>query len=77
NGAMAGAMIVFVLTIGSFIHPTILGSPSEYFISVYIEKLAVVQFNVPFASVLSLVLLVIVLAIIAVISHFIDFREVT
>lgn len=77
NGAMAGAMIVFVLTIGSFIHPTILGNPSEWFIPVYIQEQAQVEFNVPYASVLSLVMLVIVLVTIYGVSRMIDLREVT
>lgn len=77
NGAMAGAMIVFVLTIGSFIHPTILGNPSQWFIPVFIQQQAQVEFNVPYASVLSLVMLVIVLGTIFAVSRVVDLREVT
>lgn len=77
NGGLAGAMIVFVLTIGSFIHPTVLGNPSQWFIPVYIQQQAQVEFNVPYASVLSLVMLVIVLATIYGFSRVVDLREVT
>lgn len=77
NGGLAGAMIVFVLTIGSFIHPTILGNPSQWFIPVYIQEQAQVEFNVPYASVLSLVMLTIVLVTIYGVSRVINLREVT
>lgn len=77
NGGLAGAMIVFVLTIGSFIHPTILGNPSQWFIPVYIQEQAQVEFNVPYASVLSLVMLAIVLTTIYGVSRIVDLREVT
>lgn len=77
NGALAGAMIVFVITIGSFIHPTVLGNPAQWFIPVYIQEQAQVEFNVPYASVLSLVMLVIVLLTIYLVSRVIDLREVT
>lgn len=77
NGGLAGAMIVFVITIGSFIHPTVLGNPTEWFIPVFIQQQAQVEFNVPYASVLSLVMLSIVLVTIVGVSRIVDLREVT
>lgn len=76
NGALAGAGLVFVLTVGSYVNPVILGTPAERFLPVLIQQQVQTEFNVPFASVLSMVMLTIIMVIIVITVRLVDVREV-
>ena len=76
NGALAGAGLVFVLTVGSYVNPVILGSPSEWFLPVLIQEQVQKEFNVPFASVMSMVMLLVVGGILVAVAKLVDVREV-
>lgn len=76
NGALAGAGLVFVLTVGSYVNPVILGSPNEWFLPVLIQEQVQKQFNVPFASVMSMVMLLVVAGMLAATAKIVDVKEV-
>jgi ABC-type spermidine/putrescine transport system permease subunit I len=76
NGLLAGAGLVFVLTVGSYVNPVVLGSPSEWFLPVLIQEQVQKQFNVPLASVMSIVMLVVVASILIVTAKLVNVREV-
>ncbi|MCK5600970.1 ABC transporter permease [Candidatus Pacearchaeota archaeon] len=60
-GVGAGSLIVFILSIGFFITPALLGGRKDVVISMVIENQVNIQFNWPFAAALALVLLVLTL----------------
>ena len=50
-GAVAGSMLVFVLALGFFIIPALLGSPSDMTIAVYIERqTSILRFDIAAAA---------------------------
>jgi len=75
-GVMAGAMWVFVLTVGSFVNPVLLGKPEDWFLPVIIERQVQRELNVPFGSVLSLVLMSIVAVTVLAAARGIGLRRV-
>ena len=60
-GVGAGSLIVFILSIGFFITPALLGGRKNIVISMLIENQVTVQLNWPFAAAIALVLLVLTL----------------
>lgn len=60
-GVGAGSLIVFILAIGFFVTPALLGGRKDIVISVLIENQVTIQFNWPFAAAVALVLLVLTL----------------
>lgn len=63
-GLSTGCMLVFILTIGSYLTPDILGGPGELMISNIIRNEYYVTFNWPFGGALASIFLVITLAMI-------------
>ena len=70
NGIFAGAVIVFVLSLGFFITPALLGGGKVMMIAVLIEIEVRQTLNWPFAAALSAVLLVATLLVYAVAQRF-------
>lgn len=64
-GVSAGAVLVFVLSLGFYITPALLGGTGSTMIAVLINQQASQMLNWPMAAALSTVLLVVTLAIIA------------
>ena len=64
-GVSAGCLLVFILALGFFITPALVGGPQDLMISVLIQQ-QVDLINWPFASALAVVLLVAALAIFAI-----------
>ncbi len=62
-GIGAGALLVFIMALGFFITPALLGGRKELMISNLIEIQVVDLLNWPFASAMSIVLLIVTLAI--------------
>ncbi len=56
---ISSGVTVFVLTLGAIIVPQVLGQPQHWTLSVLITDQAIFNFNMPFASALAVVLLVI------------------
>lgn len=65
---ISGAVTVFVLTLGALIVPQVLGKPQHWTLSVLITDQAIFNFDMPFASALAVVLLVLSASVIALVS---------
>jgi ABC-type spermidine/putrescine transport system permease subunit I len=68
NGIIASGALVFILSIGSYTVPLLLGNPSEWTLPVIITDVIQTQLNVPFGSALATIMtaLVIVLFVVMV-----------
>lgn len=75
SGVVAGVLLVFILAIGFFITPALMGAPEDMMAGMLIERQVELANNWPVAAVMSLVLLVVTLAIYAVYSRFADLRR--
>ena len=62
-GVMAGCLMVFIISLGFYITPALLGGPSTLMISTLISQQAFELLNWPFASAISVGLLVLTLGI--------------
>lgn len=65
-GITTGCLLVFILTVGAYITPDLLGGPNELMISNVIQREYYVSFNWPFGSSLAILLLFIILALLIV-----------
>ena len=70
NGIFAGCVIVFVLSLGFFITPALLGGGRVIMIAVLIEQQVREALNWPFAAALSAVLLAATFAVYALAQRF-------
>lgn len=75
SGVVAGVLLVFILAIGFFITPALMGAPEDMMAGMLIERQVELANNWPVAAVMSLVLLAVTLAIYAVYSRFADLRR--
>ena len=64
---VAGFLLVFVFTLGSYLIASILGRPEHWTLSVFISDQASFNANVPFAAAMALLLTVLSLAVVAVV----------
>lgn len=65
-GISTGCILVYILTIGSYITPDLLGGPTEMMISNLIQREYYAAFNWPFGSSLGILFLFIILALLVV-----------
>ena len=65
---IAGFLLVFVFTLGSYLIASFLGRPEHWTLSVSIADQASVQANVPFASAMAMFLTVVSLAVVALVG---------
>jgi len=63
-GAVAGTGLVFLLTLGNYVVPSILGQPAQWTMPVIITDQVTREANVPFGAALSLILTVVVIGLI-------------
>ena len=77
NGIFAGAVIVFVLSLGFYITPALLGGGRVIMIAVLIEQQVRETLNWPFAAALSAVLLAFTFAVYALAQRFTRPQETT
>jgi len=75
-GVGAGSLIVFILAIGFFVTPSLLGGRGDIVISMLIENQVNVQFNWPFASALAFVLLAFTLIIFNLSNRFLAINRI-
>ena len=64
---MAGFLLVFVFTLGSYLIPAFLGRPEHWTLSVFISDQATFNANVPFAAAMALFLTVLSLGVVALV----------
>jgi ABC-type spermidine/putrescine transport system permease subunit I len=71
-GIISGFLIVYILAVGFFITPALMGGPNDIMMAMLIQRNIEVTMEWPLASALSLFLLVITLAIYAVYCRYTD-----
>lgn len=75
-GVIAGCLMVFILALGFFITPALMGAPGDATIAMFIEREIETTQNWAVAAVLSLALLVMTLLLYALYARFADLRKV-
>ncbi len=65
---MAGFLLVFVFTLGSYLIAAILGRPDHWTLSVFISDQASFNANVPFAAAMAIFLTVLSLAVVGIVT---------
>ena len=75
HGVVSGALIVFILAIGFFITPALMGGPEDVMIAMLIERSVEILFDWSSAAVMSLLLLAATLALYAVYYRLTDVRR--
>ncbi|WP_149536076.1 ABC transporter permease [Siccirubricoccus phaeus] len=70
HGVVAGALIVFILGVGFFITPALMGGPGDIMIAMLIEREIELTQNWPVAALMTLVLLAVTLSLYAVYHRF-------
>ncbi|CAD6560760.1 ABC transporter permease [Paraburkholderia sabiae] len=72
-GVYAGSLIVFVLALGFYVTPALVGGPSTLLIATLIGQQVTQTFNWPFAAALSTLLLLATIAVTVVFRRFMSF----
>jgi ABC-type spermidine/putrescine transport system permease subunit I len=75
HGAISGCLIVFILAIGFFITPALMGGPSDVMIAMLIERSVEIMLDWPSAAIMSLLLLVLTLVLYAIYYRVTDVRR--
>lgn len=75
HGVISGSLIVFILAIGFFVTPALMGGPSDVMIAMLIERSVEITLDWPSAAFLSLLLLAATLALYAVYYRVTDVRR--
>lgn len=75
-GVFAGCLIVFVMSLGFYVTPALLGGPRTLMIATLIGQQATELLNWPFAGAISLVLLVLSLGIAVAFKRFLNLERV-
>ncbi len=75
HGVISGALIVFILSIGFFITPALMGGPSDVMVAMLIERSVEITLDWTAASVMALFLLAVTLALYAVYYRLTDVRR--
>lgn len=63
NGIYSAWMLVFILALGAYIIPKVLGKPAQWTLPVLIGDQVTLQLNVPFGAALALVMMAVVMAL--------------
>lgn len=75
HGVISGALIVFILSIGFFITPALMGGPSDVMVAMLIERSVEITLDWSAAAVMSLFLLVVTLILYAIYYRVTDVRR--
>jgi putative spermidine/putrescine transport system permease protein len=75
HGVMSGALIVYILSIGFFITPALMGGQHDIMIAMLIDRALEVAVDWPSAALMSLTLLLVTLALYAVYYRITDIRR--
>jgi putative spermidine/putrescine transport system permease protein len=75
-GVVSGTLLVFVLALGFYITPALLGSPRETMISRFIADQIQTRLNWGLGSAMAVVLMVVTLGVLLVASRFVRLRDV-
>jgi ABC-type spermidine/putrescine transport system permease subunit I len=66
SGIISGSMLVFVLSLGVYVLPRILGNPPQWTLAVLIGNQVGVEGNIPYGATISIVLLIVVGVIVGI-----------
>jgi ABC-type spermidine/putrescine transport system permease subunit I len=72
SGIVSGSMLVFVLSLGVYVLPRLLGTPSDWTLAVLIGNQVTIESNIPFGAALSIVLMLLVVGLIAATARVAD-----
>jgi putative spermidine/putrescine transport system permease protein len=75
HGVISGVLIVFILSIGFFITPALMGGPSDVMVAMLIERSVEITLDWSAAAVMSLFLLVVTLILYAIYYRVTDVRR--
>ena len=75
HGVISGSLIVFILAIGFFITPALMGGPSDVMIAMLIERSVEIMFDWSGAAIMSLLLLFATLVLYAIYYRVTDVRR--
>jgi putative spermidine/putrescine transport system permease protein len=75
HGVLSGSLIVFILAIGFFITPALMGGPKDVMIAMLIERQVEIMLDWPNAAILSLMLLAVTLVLYAIYYRVTDVRR--
>lgn len=75
HGVISGSLIVFILAIGFFITPALMGGPSDVMIAMLIERAVEITLDWTSAAIMSVVLLAVTLALYVVYYRVTDVRR--
>jgi len=76
-GLAAGGLLCFVLAAGTYITPLILGGPRDAMFANLVFEAIITQLNWPMGSALSLMLLLVLGAVVAVYNHFLGMSQLS
>jgi len=68
DGIISGSLLVFILTMGAYVVPSILGKPKQWTMAIVIGDQATYESNVPFGAAMALILMVLAIVIIWIIA---------
>jgi putative spermidine/putrescine transport system permease protein len=77
HGAVSGCLIVFILAIGFFITPALMGGPGDVMIAMLIERSVEITLDWPSAAMMSLLLLALTLLLYAIYYRVTDVSRMT
>ncbi len=69
DGMISGALLVFILTMGAYVVPSILGKPQQWTMAIIIGDQATYESNVPFGASMALILMVFAILTILLIAR--------
>ncbi|UCF91052.1 MAG: ABC transporter permease [Desulfobacterales bacterium] len=75
-GIAAGCLLVFILTVGSFVTPSLLGGPEDLMITMVITQRFLTLFDWPFGSAASIIYLMLMILFILVYDRFIGLKRI-
>ena len=75
HGVISGSLIVFILAIGFFITPALMGGPSDVMVAMLVERSVEIMLDWQSAAVMSLLLLAVTLVLYGVYARVTDLRR--
>jgi spermidine/putrescine transport system permease protein len=75
-GIAGGCLLTFILTIGSFVTPSLLGGPEDLMITMVIAERFLTLFDWPFGSAASIIYLAIMIAFVLVYDRFVGLKRI-
>jgi putative spermidine/putrescine transport system permease protein len=72
---ISGSLIVFILAIGFFITPALMGGPSDVMVAMLVERSVEIMLDWQSAAVMSLLLLAVTLVLYALYARVTDLRR--